>query len=59
VEEYNNISMTISEKIRELSEDKRLPYLRTAITSDLSLMNLYLQALKKDDYFPSPRGLHT
>ena len=50
VEQYNNISKSISEKIRGLSEEKRLPYLRAAEPTDLSLMNLYLQALKKEDY---------
>jgi hypothetical protein len=50
VEHYNNISKYISEKIRGLSEDKRLPYLRASEPTDLSLMNLYLQALKKEDY---------
>lgn len=50
VEHYDNISKYISEKIRELSEEKRLPYLRASEPTDLSLMNLYLQALKKEDY---------
>ena len=50
VEQYNNISKYISEKIRGLSEEKRLPYLRAVEFTDLSLMNLYLQALKNEDY---------
>lgn len=50
VEHYNNISKYISEKLRGLSEEKRLPYLKAAEPTDLSLMNLYLQALKKEDY---------
>ncbi len=39
-----------SQKIRGLSEEKRLPYLRTSEPTDLPLMNLYVQALKKEDY---------
>lgn len=50
VARYNHISKNISEKIKELSEEKRLPYLRASEPNDLSLMNLYLQALKKEDY---------
>jgi hypothetical protein len=50
VEQYNNLSMYTSEKIRGLSEEKRLPYLRASEPTDLSLMNLYLQALKKEDF---------
>jgi len=50
VEQYNNISMFISEKIRSLPEKERLPVLKDINPTDLSLMNLYLQALKKEDY---------
>ena len=50
IEQYNNVSKIISEKIRGLSEEKRLPYLRASEPTDLSLMNLYLQALQKEDY---------
>lgn len=47
---YNHISMNTSKKLRELSEDKRLPYLRAPDPSDISLMNLYMQALKNEDF---------
>lgn len=50
VETYNNISKWLSDRIRGLSEEKRLPYLREAGPSDLALINLYMQALKKEDY---------
>ena len=50
VERYNSISKLISEKIRGLDAEQRLPVLRDLKQSDLSLMNLYLQALKKEDY---------
>jgi hypothetical protein len=44
VAQYNSISKYTSEKIRGLSDEKRLPYLRASEPTDLSLMNLYLQA---------------
>ena len=47
---YNHISQNTSKKLRELSEDKRLPDLKAADPSDLSLMNLYMQALKNEDF---------
>ncbi len=50
VELYNTISQETSKKIKELNEEKRLPYLRASEPTDLSLMNLYLQALKNEDY---------
>jgi succinate dehydrogenase flavin-adding protein (antitoxin of CptAB toxin-antitoxin module) len=50
VEMYNNLSQYISEKIRGLDEKDRLTVLRQLKQTDLSLMNLYLQALKKEDY---------
>lgn len=50
VEQYNNLSKYISEKIRGLDEKDRLSVLRDLNQTDLSLMNLYLQALKKEDY---------
>jgi hypothetical protein len=40
----------MSEKIRGLNEKDRLPVLRDLKPTDLSLMNLYLRALKKEDY---------
>jgi hypothetical protein len=50
VDRYNSISDWTSEQIRSLSEEKRLPFLRAANPSDLSLMNLYIRAYKKEDY---------
>lgn len=50
IELYNDISKYISERIKQFSEAERLPFLRAAKPTDLSLMNLYLQALKKEDY---------
>lgn len=47
---YNHISQNTSKKLRELSADKRLPYLRASEPSDLSLMNLFMQSLKNEDY---------
>ena len=40
----------MTEKIRSLKEEYRLPVLKGLNPSDLSLMNLYLQALKNEDY---------
>lgn len=50
VEAYNTVSKWLSDRIRGLSEEKRLPYLREANPSDLGLINLYMQALKKEDH---------
>jgi hypothetical protein len=50
IEQYNNLSKFISEKLRGLPEKDRLSVLRELNMTDLSLMNLYLQALKKEDY---------
>ena len=50
VEHYNNLSKSISEKIKGLNEKDRLTVLRDLRPTDLSLMNLYLQALKQEDY---------
>ncbi|WP_152267032.1 hypothetical protein [Agriterribacter humi] len=49
-EKYNYLSRFMSEKLRELPEKDRVPVLRDLNPTDLSLMNLYLQALKKEDY---------
>ena len=46
----NNQSKYISEKIRGINEEDRLAVLKDLNPTDLSLMNLYLQALKKEDY---------
>jgi hypothetical protein len=50
VEYYNNLSKYISEKIRGLDEKDRLTVLTDLNPTDISLMNLFLQALKKEDY---------
>ena len=50
IESYTRITIYTSEKLRALSEEKRLPYLRVADPSDLSLMHLYLIAIKNDDH---------
>lgn len=50
VEHYDNLSKDISEKIRGLNEKERLTVLKDLSLTDPSLMNLYLQALKKEDY---------
>lgn len=50
VEKYNYLSNFISEKLRSLPKEKRLPVLKDINPTDLSLMNLYLQALKRQDY---------
>jgi len=47
---YDNISKLISKQIRELDEEERLPYLKAAEPSDASLLNLYIQAKKNQDY---------
>ncbi|NCU05119.1 MAG: hypothetical protein GXC73_14155 [Chitinophagaceae bacterium] len=49
-EQYNGLSNYISERIRGLDQKERLPVLRSLEPTDLSLMNLYLQALKREDY---------
>jgi len=50
VEQYNQLSAVISNRLRLLPEEQRLPLLRDSNPSDLSLMNLYMQALKNEDY---------
>lgn len=43
-------SRSMSAIIRDLDEEKQLSVLRDLKPTDLSLMNLYLQALKQEDY---------
>lgn len=50
VEHYNDLSKYISERIRAVNVKDRLNVLKDLNPTDLSLMNLYLQALKKEDY---------
>ena len=50
VEQYNTLSKYLSEEVRKLSKEERLPLLRDSKPTDQSLMNLYLQAKEKEDY---------
>lgn len=50
VEKYNYLSRFMSEKIRAMPKGERITVLRDINPTDLSLMNLYLQSLKKEDY---------
>lgn len=50
IESYTRITTYTSEKLRALSEEKRLSYLRAAEPSDFSLKHLYLIAIKNDDH---------
>ena len=50
IQHYNNLSSKLSEKIRGLNEKERVNVLKEINPTDLSLMNLYLQALKNEDY---------
>lgn len=50
VEMYNAISDSLSGQIRNLPEAQRLVFLKELSPSDLSLMNLYIRAYKKEDY---------
>ena len=50
VEQYNKLSQEISEKIRGLNEKDRLAVLKDINPSSPSLMNLYFQSLKQEDY---------
>lgn len=47
---YNDLSDKISERIKSEAEEDRLSILKISNPSDLSLMNLFLRALKKEDY---------
>lgn len=49
-EQYDDLSKRISEKIRGLPKEARLPILRDLAPTDAALMNLYLQAREKEDY---------
>lgn len=50
VENYNNLSKYISDKLKGLKEKDRLTALKTSNPSDLSLMNLFLLSLRNEDY---------
>lgn len=50
IEFYDSLSKYMSAKIRGMKAKDRLPVLRELCPTDLSLMNLYLTALKNEDY---------
>ena len=50
VENYNNLSKYISDKLKGVDEKDRLAVLKASNPSDLSLMNLFLLSLKNEDY---------
>lgn len=50
MEQYNKLSDFMSEKLRSIDEKDRLTVLKDLKPSDLSLMNLYLRAYRKEDY---------
>jgi hypothetical protein len=49
-EAHSTLSKASSSMIRSLPEEQRLPALKEANPSDISLMALYLWALKQEDY---------
>ena len=50
VENYNNLSKYISDRLKEVDEKDRFTVLKETNPSDLSLMSLFLQSLKNEDY---------
>jgi hypothetical protein len=50
VENYNNLSRYISDKIKGVDKKDRFTVLKASNPSDLSLMNLFLMSLKNEDY---------
>jgi hypothetical protein len=50
VENYNNLSKYISDKLKGINKKDRLTALKAANPSDLSLMNLFLFSLRNEDY---------
>lgn len=50
VQQYNNLSKIIAEKIREVREEVRVPIIKSLNLTNLQLINLFLQAEKKEDY---------
>ena len=49
-EAHSNLSKTASKVIRSLPQEKRLSALKEINPSDISLMALYLWAMKQEDY---------
>ena len=50
VENYNNLSKCISDKLKGVDEKDRFTVLKELAPSNLSLMNLLLLSLKNEDY---------
>lgn len=50
VENYNNLSKYISDKLKKLDAKDRFAVLKALNPSDLSLMNLFVLSLKNEDY---------
>lgn len=50
VENYNNLSKYISEKLKGVDEKDRFTVLKASNPSNLSLMNLFLLSLKSEDF---------
>jgi len=50
VEFYNNLSKLISDRLKRIDEKDRFMVLKESNPSDLSLMNLFLQSLRNEDY---------
>ena len=50
VEFYNNLSKYTSDRLKGVDEKDRFTVLKETNLSDLSLMNLFLQSLKNEDY---------
>lgn len=50
VENYNNLSKYISDKLKGINEKDILTALKASNPSDLSLMNLFLLSLRNEDY---------
>lgn len=48
VEHFNAEAAYLSERVRSYPKSERVPFLRLQI--DLIVMNIYLQALKNEDY---------
>jgi hypothetical protein len=50
LDSYSNISLQDLDKIKGLSVEERLPYLRATYFSDQSLIDLYMISMKYEDF---------
>lgn len=50
IENYNNLSKRISDKLKKIGVKDRFTVLKALKPSNLSLMNLFLLSLKSEDY---------